>query len=91
MRLSAPGAETDSPSIAALDEILPAARALPAMVDRIWPTPPYLRPHTIAKRMEVSSRSVQRSLSRLRKKGLLRQIRKCQDDGTMHYYHDRLP
>lgn len=49
---------------------------------------PYLQPHTIAKRMGVSERSVQRSLSRLRNKGFLRQVRKRQDDGTIRYYHD---
>ena len=36
---------------------------------------PYLQPHTIAKRMGVSERSVQRSLRRLRGKRLLRQVR----------------
>ena len=49
---------------------------------------PYLQPHTIAKRMGVSERSVQRSLRRLRKKGFLHQVRKRQNDGTMRYYHD---
>ncbi len=49
---------------------------------------PYLRPQTIAKRMGVSERSVQRSLSRLRQKGYLRQVRERQEDGTMRYYHD---
>jgi predicted transcriptional regulator len=49
---------------------------------------PYLQPHTIAKRMGVSERSVQRSLSRLRKKGLLQQIRQALPDGSVHYYHD---
>lgn len=49
---------------------------------------PYLQPHTIAKRMGISERSVQRSLSRLRSKGLLRQIRERQGDGTFRYYHD---
>lgn len=49
---------------------------------------PYLQPHTIAKRMGVSERSVQRSLSRLREKGLLSQIRETQDDGSVRYYHD---
>lgn len=49
---------------------------------------PYLQPHTIAKRMGVSERSVQRSLSRLRKSGYLRQVRERQDDGTVRYYHD---
>jgi predicted transcriptional regulator len=49
---------------------------------------PYLQPRTIAKRMGVSERSVQRSLSRLRTKGFLRQVRKRQDDGTIRYYHD---
>jgi DNA-binding transcriptional ArsR family regulator len=49
---------------------------------------PYLTPHTIAKRMGVSERSVQRSLGRLRRKGLLRQVRERQDDGTVRYSHD---
>ncbi len=49
---------------------------------------PYLRPQTIAKRMGVSERSVQRSLSRLRQKGYLRQVHERQEDGTMRYYHD---
>ena len=49
---------------------------------------PYLQPYTIAKRMGVSERSVQRSLSRLRKKGYLQQVRERQDDGTVRYYHD---
>jgi DNA-binding transcriptional ArsR family regulator len=49
---------------------------------------PYLQPHTIAKRMGVSERSVQRSLSRLREKKLLRQVRERQQDGTVRYYHD---
>ena len=49
---------------------------------------PYLQPHTIAKRMGVSERSVQRSLSRLRKKGYLRQVRERQNDGTVRYSHD---
>ena len=49
---------------------------------------PYLQPHTIAKRMGISERSVQRSLSRLRKNGYLRQVRERQDDGTVRYYHD---
>ena len=48
---------------------------------------PYLQPHTIAKRMGVSERSVQRSLSRLREKKLLRQVRERQQDGTVRYYH----
>jgi DNA-binding transcriptional ArsR family regulator len=49
---------------------------------------PYLQPHTIAKRMGVSERSVQRSLSRLREKGYLQQVRELQKDGTVRYYHD---
>src|SRR5216683_6155204 len=49
---------------------------------------PYLQPHTIARRMGVSERSVQRSLSRLRKKGYLRQVRERHDDETVRYYHD---
>jgi len=49
---------------------------------------PYLQPHTIAKRMGISERSVQRSLRRLRKKRFLRQVRKPQPDGTMRYFHD---
>jgi predicted transcriptional regulator len=49
---------------------------------------PYLQPHTIAKRMGVSERSVQRSLNRLRRKGYLRQVRERQNDGTVRYYHD---
>ena len=49
---------------------------------------PYLQPQTIAKRMGVSERSVQRSLSRLRERGFLQQSRKKQDDGTVRYYHD---
>lgn len=49
---------------------------------------PYLQPHTIAKRMGVSERSVQRSLSRLRQKKLLQQVREKQEDGTIRYYHD---
>jgi DNA-binding transcriptional ArsR family regulator len=49
---------------------------------------PYLQPHTIAKRMGVSERSVQRSLSRLRRKGLLLQVRQRQPDGSVRYYHD---
>ncbi len=49
---------------------------------------PYLQPQTIAKRMGVSERSVQRCLSRLRKRGLLRQVRERQNDGTVRYYHD---
>jgi DNA-binding transcriptional ArsR family regulator len=38
--------------------------------------------------MRVSERSVQRSLSRLRQKKLLRQIRERQEDGSVRYYHD---
>jgi DNA-binding transcriptional regulator PaaX len=38
--------------------------------------------------MGVSERSVQRSLSRLRKKGLLQQVRETQPDGSVHYFHD---
>lgn len=49
---------------------------------------PFLQPHTIAKRMGVSERSVQRSLQRLRKKRLLRQVRERQADGSVRYYHD---
>jgi len=49
---------------------------------------PYLQPHTIAKRMGVSERSVQRSLSRLRQKKLVRQVREKQDDRSVRYYHD---
>jgi DNA-binding transcriptional ArsR family regulator len=49
---------------------------------------PYLQPHTIAKRMGVSERSVQRSLSRLRQKKLVRQVRERQEDGSVRYYHD---
>jgi predicted transcriptional regulator len=49
---------------------------------------PYLQPHTIAKRMGVSERSVQRSLSRLRTLGYLKQVRQRQIDGTIRYYHD---
>jgi len=49
---------------------------------------PYLQPHTIAKRMGVSERSVQRSLRRLRKKRLLRQVREQQPDGTVRYFHN---
>lgn len=53
-------------------------------VDRL----PYLQPQTIAKRMGISERSVQRSLSRLRANGYLRQVRVEQNDGTVRYYHD---
>ena len=49
---------------------------------------PYLQPHTIAKRMGVSERSVQRSLQRLRRKKLLQQVREAQPDGSVRYYHD---
>lgn len=49
---------------------------------------PYLTPRTIAKRMGVSERSVQRSLSRLRNRGLLLRYREKQDDGTTRYIHD---
>ncbi len=49
---------------------------------------PYLQPHTIAGRMGVSERSVQRSLRRLRKMGYLQQVRERQQDGTTRYYHD---
>jgi DNA-binding transcriptional ArsR family regulator len=49
---------------------------------------PYLQPSTIARRMGVSERSIQRSLSRLRRKGYLRQVRDRQNDGTIRYYHD---
>lgn len=49
---------------------------------------PYLQPATIAKRMGISERSVQRSLSRLRKLGYLDQIRRKQDNGIIRYYHD---
>ena len=49
---------------------------------------PYLQPHTIAKRMGISERSVQRSLERMRKKGYLQQVREPQPDGTVRYYHD---
>ena len=49
---------------------------------------PYLKPHTIAKRMGVSERSVQRSLSRLRERGFLQQHRKKLADGTVRYTHD---
>lgn len=49
---------------------------------------PFLQPHTIAKRMGVSERSVQRSLSRLRKMGYLEQVREQQEDGTTRYLHD---
>jgi len=49
---------------------------------------PYIQPHTIAKRMGVSERTVQRSLSRLRSRGYLNQIREVQWDGTVRYSHD---
>ena len=49
---------------------------------------PYLTPRTIAKRMGVSERSVQRSLSRLRKRGLLLRYKEKLDDGTTRYIHD---
>ena len=49
---------------------------------------PFLQPNTIAKRMGVSERSVQRSLSRLRKLGYLDQVRQRLNDGTVRYYHD---
>lgn len=49
---------------------------------------PYLQPQTIAKRMGISERSVQRSLGRLRRKGYLRQVRERQADGTSRYFHD---
>jgi predicted transcriptional regulator len=49
---------------------------------------PYLQPRTIARRMGVLERSAQRSLSRLRRKGYLQQVRERQEDGTVRYYHD---
>jgi predicted transcriptional regulator len=49
---------------------------------------PYLQPQTIAKRMGVSERSVQRSLHRLRTKGYLKQVRIEQSDGAVRYLHD---
>lgn len=49
---------------------------------------PYLQPNTIAKRMGVSERSVQRSLRRMRMRGLISQVREPQEDGTVRYYHD---
>ena len=49
---------------------------------------PYLTPRAIAKRMGVSERSVQRSLSRLRKRGFLQRLREKQGDGTVRYTHD---
>ena len=49
---------------------------------------PYLRPHTIAKRMGISTRAVQRSLKRLRDKRYLAQVREETDDGTIRYKHD---
>lgn len=49
---------------------------------------PYLTPMTIAKRMGVSERSVQRSLQKLRKKKWVLQARKREADGTVRYYHD---
>jgi predicted transcriptional regulator len=50
--------------------------------------PPFLQPLTIAKRMGVTERTVQRSLSRLRQKKLIRQERERLKDGTFRYYHD---
>ena len=49
---------------------------------------PHLRPHTIAKRMGLSTRAVQRSLSRLRRMGYLKQIREEANDGSVRYLHD---
>ena len=49
---------------------------------------PYLTPHTIARRMGLSERSVQRSLSRLRDRGFLQQRREKKSDGTVLYTHD---
>lgn len=49
---------------------------------------PYLQPQTIAKRMGVSERAIQRSLRRLRLKGFLVQVRKRESDGTVRYFHD---
>lgn len=49
---------------------------------------PYLTPHTIAKRMGVSERTVQRSLNHLRQLGLLRQVREAMPDNTKRYSHD---
>lgn len=49
---------------------------------------PYLQPLTIAKRMGVSERTVQRSLSRMRDLGYLTQERELQEDGTIRYFHD---
>ena len=49
---------------------------------------PFLQPATIAKRMGVSERSVQRSLARLRKKELLRLVKTKMPDGTIRYAHD---
>lgn len=50
--------------------------------------PPYLRPQTIARRMGVATRTVQRSLSKLRELELLKQVREWRADGTMQYHHD---
>ena len=49
---------------------------------------PYLKPLTIARRMGISERSVQRSLKRLRDRGLLRQLRQEQTEGFPLYSHD---
>lgn len=49
---------------------------------------PYLRPVTIARRMGISERSVQRSLKRLRDRGFLRQERQEQVEGFPLYTHD---
>ena len=49
---------------------------------------PYLTPGTIARRMGVSERTVQRSLSRLRARGFLEQRREKLRDGRVRYTHD---
>lgn len=49
---------------------------------------PFIRPHTIAKRMNVSERTVQRSLSRMRQRGLLSLVRDTRPDGSVLYKHD---
>lgn len=49
---------------------------------------PFLTPHTIAKRMGTSQRTVQRSLSKLRQNGYVTQVRTKDRDGNVKYLHD---
>jgi len=49
---------------------------------------PFLLPASIAKRMGVAERTVQRSLAKLRSKGLLKRRKRILGDGSVRYVYD---